>query len=213
MWRRLLPLGVTLVLLVWLAAQWMWGPPHYDPLLTGESGAAPAALDLPCVGNIITADEGLRDQTFAGAVILVCHHDQTGALGVVLNRVGERHVRSVVPHAPVEAGRARWGGPVGRGGGVVVYRDRDPAAEGEGEGLRFTTAALEVAFPAVGWARAPRVAWEDVVAVFVGHAGWGPAQLEAEVEGGAWVLTDEPALAMIRDPGRRLRVRPSTAAP
>jgi putative transcriptional regulator len=182
-----LPLLVAAVVCGLLVVAWAFGEPELAPL------GVPAlpALDAPCVGNVIAADPALTDRNFAGASIVLCWHDETGALGFILNRPLDLHVRSMLPDAPLGMGRLRLGGPLGKGQGAVLYR-----RDGE---LRFTTAELRAPFPSTGWARPTTVAWEDVLLVASGYAGWAPDQLEAEVEGGAWTLMDvEPERVLQR---------------
>ena len=48
--------------------------------------------------------------------------------------------------------------------------------------------------------------------VFAGYAGWGPGELQAEIEEGAWyVLTGEPTDAFLAEPKRLLGSRYSGA--
>ena len=48
-------------------------------------------------GQLLIAGPSLWDPNFRRAVVLVGHHDEEGALGVVLNRSFDVPVREVVP--------------------------------------------------------------------------------------------------------------------
>ena len=126
------------------------------------------------------------DPNFRRAVVLVGHHDEEGAVGVVLNRSLEVAVAEAVPPlaelvAPGEPLFA--GGPVEPGGIVVVADFVDP------------NRAELLAFETIGFL--PPETDDDVATtirrarVFAGYAGWGPGQLEAEMEQGGWI--PEPA--------------------
>jgi putative transcriptional regulator len=168
------------------AVTWVWalGEPEPRPmLLPGASQAVLPPVDEHCMDQVLVADSALTDPAFVDAAVLICHHQRDGALGFILNRPAAVLARHVVGFGPLSWGLARLGGPLSGHQGALVYR-RD--AE-----LRFTTAAPWTGFPFTGWLLAPAVEEEEVEAVFVGHAGWGPGQLEEEVLAGVWTLSPD----------------------
>lgn len=137
-------------------------------------------------GHLLIAGAGLWDPNFRRAVVLVGHHDDEGAVGVVLNRVTEVSVGVAVPALAslVPDGDPLFiGGPVQPQSAVVVADFEEPDK------------ADVVAFGSVGFL--PDEADSDTVGgirrarVFAGYAGWGPGQLDAELEEGSWIA--EPA--------------------
>lgn len=139
-------------------------------------------------GQLLIAGPNLLDPNFQRTVVLVVEHTDEGALGLVLNRPSESTVGEAVPELDglVQADEQMFiGGPVAPSGVIVLaqFADPDPAAllSFENVGLLRTDASLEDP-PAVLDARA-----------FAGHSGWGPHQLDAELELGGWIL--EPATA------------------
>jgi putative transcriptional regulator len=137
-------------------------------------------------GKLLIAGPELWDPNFRRTVVLVGHHDEEGAVGVVLNRASEVSVEDAAPPlAPIVEPRAPLflGGPVEPSAAVVL-------ADFEDAGL-----ARVIAFGSIGFLPEEVEAGEsDAVRrarVFAGHAGWGPGQLEAEVEEGSWIV--EPA--------------------
>jgi putative transcriptional regulator len=133
-------------------------------------------------GQLLVAAPALLDPNFLRTVILIAEHSEEGALGVVLNRPSEATVGDVVPDLgtvvdfdePVFAG-----GPVQPGGVIVLAEFDDPADAAlpiDGD-LGFV--ALESDLDALGsGTRRARA--------FAGHAGWGPGQLDGELEEEAW---------------------------
>ena len=115
--------------------------------------------------------------------MLVVEHSEEGALGVVLNRPSE----TTVGEAVSELGQLLdvddplyVGGPV-QPSALIVLAEFD----------RPDAAAL-LAFENVG-VLAGDAADDPVLGVrrsrgFVGHAGWGPGQLDSEMERGDWIL-------------------------
>src|SRR6266511_1494681 len=115
-------------------------------------------------GHLLIAGADLWDPNFRRTVVLIGHHDDEGAVGVVLNRATEVPVSEA---APPLADLVSAGDPLFIGGPVP------PQA-----------AVVEADGDTIGGIRKARV--------FAGHAGWGPGQLEAELEEGSWIV--EPAL-------------------
>lgn len=137
-------------------------------------------------GHLLIAGAGLWDPNFRRSVVLVGHHDEDGAVGVVLNRVTEVAVNVAVPPLAelVEPGERLFiGGPVQPRSAVVVADFEDPE---RADVLALGTIGFlpeEVGPDQVGGIRRARV--------FAGYAGWGPGQLEAELEEDSWIV--EPA--------------------
>jgi putative transcriptional regulator len=135
-------------------------------------------------GQLLIAGPTLVDPHFWRAVVLVIEHSDEGAFGLVLNRPSETTVADAVPQLAglVELGDDVFvGGPVQASAVIVLARFEDP-----GE------AAL-IAFDDVGVLGIGEGADEVEVDVregraFVGHAGWGPGQLDSELERGDWIL-------------------------
>lgn len=137
-------------------------------------------------GKLLIAGPSLLDPNFWRTVVLVIEHTEEGALGLVLNRPSETTVGEAVPQLEelVDLEEQLFiGGPVQPSAVIVLGEFEDP-----------TDAAL-LAFDDVGvlGTGSPE---ESAVGLrsgraFVGHAGWGPGQLDSEIERDDWIL--EPA--------------------
>jgi putative transcriptional regulator len=138
-------------------------------------------------GQLLVAGPALLDPNFWRTVVLIVEHNDDGALGLVLNRPSETSVGEAVPQLSelLDPGQDLFiGGPVQPSAVIVLAEFVDP-----------TDAAL-IAFDDVG-VLGTGPAEEQLTAgiragrAFLGHAGWGPAQLDGELERGDWIL--EPA--------------------
>ena len=122
-------------------------------------------------GRLLVATPLILDPNFVHTVVYLYAHDaDQGAAGVVLNRPSDEPVidhlpdwRSTVAAPPV----VFWGGPVATDSGLIVMSQDGDITLADGlepppEGVRAR--------------------------LFVGQAGWGPGQLEAELAEGAWVV-------------------------
>ena len=141
-------------------------------------------------GHLLIATPAMADPRFAQSVIYVCAHTPEGAMGIVVNRSLEQpsfddllRQLEVTPVPPARRIRLCAGGPVDSGRGFVLH-----TADWTGEGsLRVTdrvalTASLDV-LKAIAEGGGPR---EGILAL--GYAGWGPGQLDAEIQHNAWLM-------------------------
>lgn len=136
-------------------------------------------------GQLLISAGGLYDPNFRHTVVLIGEHGQEGAVGVVLTRPLELTVEQAVPMLAdlVEPGeRLFQGGPVEPNQAVLLAEVADPSLVDVpvfGSVGFLTDEVPSDVRPAVRRAR-----------VFVGHAGWGPGQLEAELEGDSWIIEE-----------------------
>ena len=137
-------------------------------------------------GHLLIAGPTLWDPNFRRTVLLIGHHDDEGAVGVILNRASETTVAEAVPPlgSLVPADDPVFlGGPVQPGAAVVLADFVDPSVA---DFLAFDTIGFLPSETQLGIEGAVRRA-----RVFAGYAGWGPGQLEAEIDEDSWVV--EPA--------------------
>lgn len=159
-------------------------------------------------GRLLVATPALADPNFDRAVVLLLDHDEEGSLGVVLNRPTPVDVADILQAwagLAGEPGVVFQGGPVSLDAalGVAVVPGGTSGDDGP-LGWRRVRGAIglvdletppELLAPAVGSLR-----------IFAGYAGWGPGQLEDELEEGAWyVVESEPGDISSPDPERLWR--------
>ena len=152
-------------------------------------------------GQLLIAGPQLVDPNFWRTVVLVVEHSEEGAFGLVLNRPSETSVGEAVPEleALVEADEPLFiGGPVQPSTVVTVgrFHDIDEAA-----------LAAFADIGVLGTGGPPIEELADRVAgarAFVGHSGWGPGQLEAELETGDWILEEARPQDVFSDSPREL---------
>jgi putative transcriptional regulator len=140
-------------------------------------------------GKLLLASPTMTDPNFARSVVLIAEHTEEGAMGLVLNRPAETTVAEAVPDlawlAPDDA-NVYVGGPVAETAVIVLAEFDRPDLAGAivEDDLGFIGADADDAERLDGAIRRARV--------FAGHAGWGPGQLEDELEEEAWII--EPPL-------------------
>lgn len=176
--------------------------------------------EVPRPGQLLLAAPTLPEP-FDRAVVFVIEHDESGALGVILNTPSTLEVADILPqwHALVAGdGVVHSGGPValdtalGLGAlQVGVFADTEPDGFRRVAG-RVGLIDLDADADRVGEFLAG-------MRVFAGYAGWSPGQLDAEIAEGSWVVVDpvDPAGEVFAAGGeeqwlRIVKAQPGTVA-
>jgi len=145
-------------------------------------------------GQLLISSPILHDPNFRRTVVLMTHHDDEGAMGLVLSRPSEVLVADAVPElADLPADEVVYvGGPVQPEAVVVLVEHEDeppdmPPIVGR---VAFMQAEADVDELDVVRAR-----------VFAGYSGWGAGQLEAEIDESSWIVVPaEPDDVFAPDP-------------
>jgi putative transcriptional regulator len=155
----------------------------------------PSFLD----GQFLIAMPNVEESTFSKAVVYLCAHSEDGAMGLIINKpmaqltfrellvqldIVEEDDRIQLPPATASM-RVHRGGPVETGRGFVLHTS-DYHLENStlpiDEGISLT-ATLEV-LKAIADGRGPEHAM-----LALGYAGWGPGQLESEIQANGWLTS------------------------
>jgi len=138
-------------------------------------------------GKLLVSSPALVDPNFRKTVVLVAHHDDEGAIGLVLSRPSEVAAAEAVPALdglPGAADPVFVGGPVQPEAFMAVAQFDD-----------VTDAAAPI-FDDVGFMPAeaePEALSIRRLRLFAGYAGWGPGQLEAELSEPTWIVVGAEA--------------------
>jgi len=140
-------------------------------------------------GQLLVAMPNMRDPRFEKTVIYMCVHNAEGAVGLVLNRQIESitfpdllrqlniDTGDDAPELPIH-----FGGPVETGRGFVLhssdYGQSGTIMVGDLIGLTATVDILKD----MAAHRGPRSSM-----LALGYAGWGPGQLDSEIQQNAWL--------------------------
>jgi putative transcriptional regulator len=134
----------------------------------------------------------LADPNFKRTVVLLCKHNEDGALGVIVNRpliTSGRVVVNLEPPVSTERDLEVWvGGPVEPQRSWILVGDESLDVE--------SFAAVRIA-PGLHLSTSPDLLRRLLqpnppprARLIVGYSGWGPGQLEAELQASAWLLSD-----------------------
>ena len=152
---------------------------------TEAEGPAPGFL----TGQLLIAMPSMTSGPFAQSVIYICAHTPEGAMGIVVNQPLEApsfddllRQLDIVPVPPARRIQLCSGGPVDNARGFVLH-----TADWTGDGSLQVdselalTASLDV-LKAIAGGGGPR---HGLLAL--GYAGWGPGQLEEEIQQNSWL--------------------------
>ena len=146
-------------------------------------------------GKLLVSSPSLVDPNFRKTVVLVAHHDDDGAMGLVLSRPSTVSAVDAVPlleGLPGSDDPVFVGGPVQPEAFMVLaeFEDVDEAAAPIMNGLGFMPADT-----------APDDLSIKRMRLFAGYSGWGAGQLEAELAEPSWIVVDaETDDAFAEDP-------------
>ena len=134
----------------------------------------------------------LLDPNFSRTVVLLCKHNEDGALGLVVNRPIDMTLKALFERLSLQMADKKsadrpiyFGGPVQTDRGFVLH---EPAGNWQSTlrvrdviGLTTSKDILE----AVGRGEGPQR-----MLVTLGYAGWSPGQLEHELSQNAWLTVE-----------------------
>ncbi len=146
-------------------------------------------------GQLLIAMPSMTDPRFERAVIYLCAHSSDGAMGIridqaaprltfadVLARLELRPEGATLP-PPADRIMVHNGGPVETGRGFVLHT-ADYVSDGSTlviGGDVCLTATIEILRAIVAGAGPKRAL------LALGYAGWGPGQLESEIQANGWL--------------------------
>ena len=163
----------------------------------GKEAPKPSTGDGYLGGQVLIAMPTLQDPRFARTVICLCAHSPDGAMGIVLNKPIDGmsfddllKQLELEPMPPQRRIRLYDGGPVEGGRGFVLHTtdwSNDQSLQVTDE--LALTASVDI-LKAIANGGGPR---QGILAL--GYAGWGPGQLEDEIQANSWLsVTPDEAL-------------------
>ncbi|MBI1788421.1 MAG: YqgE/AlgH family protein [Acidobacteria bacterium] len=179
--------------------RWLWIAAA-GALLGQRAPAQSTRVKDLAAGKFLVASRDLTDPNFAETVVLLVNYDENGAMGLIVNRRTRVPLSRVFDELKEAKGRAdpvHVGGPVSRTGVLALLRSRTKPEEARSvfaDVYMISTKTLLEQTLAAG-------AESSAFRVYLGYSGWGPGQLENEVELGGWhIFRGEAATVFDPDP-------------
>ena len=159
-------------------------------------------------GQLLIAMPQMEDPRFEHSVVyLFSHSEEEGAMGIIINKTieglteGELFAHLKIEGNAVSPQPVHFGGPVDSELGFVLHSPeyREEGTVGIGDDFALTT-SFDV-LRAMSKGEGPR---RNLLAL--GYAGWGPGQLEAEIQANGWlVVAADTDLVFAADDGGKWR--------
>ncbi len=145
--------------------------------------------------QFLIAMPGMGDDTFSGAVVYLCEHNENGALGLVINKPIDIKLKNLFQKVDLSLDSEElaeqpvfYGGPVQTERGFVLHEKQgdEPVYSSTLSipgGLEMTTSkdVLEALSQGAGPRR---------LLVTLGYSGWAAGQLEDELGRNGWLTVD-----------------------
>lgn len=147
----------------------------------------PGAPPTRTRNRLLVSVPALPDDNFDRTVVYMIDHEDSGAIGVVLNRPTGSEVPEELRIGPAWASPpvVFSGGPVSPEAVIMLGRRQLGARQRGASAVGGTVAVLSAD------AVADRdVEGVDLLRAYAGYAGWGPSQLDGELSAGVWVVLD-----------------------
>ncbi len=140
-------------------------------------------------GQLLVAMPQMQDPRFARTVIYLCAHTPEGAMGLVVNRLVQSitfpDLLEQLGVEPAIAGseiRVHFGGPVESGRGFVLH-----TADYKREGTLPINSSIALTATVDILRDIARGTGPRQRLLALGYAGWGPGQLDAEIQANGWL--------------------------
>jgi putative transcriptional regulator len=157
-----------------------------------SDGETDGGIGESLAGRFIMAMPDSECKIFARSLVLVFEHTEKGAMGLIVNRVSGTSCEDLVEQlqisdmkVPASSVSVYSGGPVEQGRGFVLhgedYEKESTAKIGSGVSLTATIDVVHDIFRGEG----PK----DFLLI-LGYAGWGPLQLDGELQSNVWLHTE-----------------------
>lgn len=160
-------------------------------LIVGVTGGPVVAAES-MVGRLLVAQPSLEDPNFSESVVLIIRHGDGGAFGLIINRFVEfRAPQEILALFSEEAPESDVSVAVHIGGSVqpattlVLHSAEFQMDRTDRVDTLFAVSPTVDTLIATVRGKGP-----TEMRIFFGYAGWGPGQLEQEIDAGSWALID-----------------------
>ncbi len=142
----------------------------------------------PAIGRFLISEPFMSDQNFQRSVVLLVEHSQEGSLGFVISRQLDLTLDQLIEGLPNFQAPVFMGGPVEQNTLHYVHRlgttfpNSHEVSRGVFWGGDFEKVKEHI--------QLNLISAEDIL-FFVGYSGWGPGQLNNELEQKSWIVAPE----------------------
>ncbi|MBT1701837.1 YqgE/AlgH family protein [Chryseosolibacter indicus] len=141
---------------------------------------------IPERGRLLISEPFLPDPNFERTVVLLCEHNADGSFGFVLNKPSVLKVNEVMEDLTGMENLVYVGGPVQQDTLHFIHRN----VRIENDVVITDNVFWGGDFESLLTMCDTRQLSSDDIRFFLGYSGWGPGQLESELEQESWIVCD-----------------------
>ena len=145
--------------------------------------------------NFLVATGKMRDPRFANTVIVMLKNDKSGSFGLVINKpLGFIPLGSLINKVEDQSSKQNelynvkvpiyWGGPVEENI-ILVLHSKEYQVENTKKYKDISVSSGYKILLEIADEKGPKKSL-----ILIGHSGWGSGQLEGEMEGEGWILSE-----------------------
>jgi putative transcriptional regulator len=145
--------------------------------------------------NFLVATGKMRDPRFANTVIVMLKNDESGSFGLVINKpLGFIPLGSLINKVENQSSKQNelynvkvpiyWGGPVEENI-ILVLHSKEYRVENTKKYKDISVSSGYKILLEIADEKGPKKSL-----ILIGHSGWGSGQLEGEMEGEGWILSE-----------------------
>ena len=145
--------------------------------------------------NFLVATDKMRDPRFANTVIVMLKNDESGSFGLVINKpLGFIPLGSLINKVENQSSKQNelynakvpiyWGGPVEENI-ILVLHSKEYQVENTKKYKDISVSSGYKILLEIADEKGPKKSL-----ILIGHSGWGSGQLEGEMEGEGWILSE-----------------------
>jgi putative transcriptional regulator len=140
----------------------------------------------PEKGRLLISEPFLPDPNFERTVVLLCEHNEEGSFGFVLNKPSVLKINEVIEDIAAMETVVFVGGPVQQDTLHFIHRNVTISNATEIAGNVFWGGDFENVMSLLD---TKQISAADI-RFFLGYSGWGPGQLESELDQDSWIVCD-----------------------
>ncbi|MFT6834725.1 MAG: putative transcriptional regulator [Francisellaceae bacterium] len=139
--------------------------------------------------NFLVAMPSLNNSFFERAVIYICQHDESGAMGIIINRQISNEIDDLLTQLDIISSKSQdkvdlyLGGPVHQEHGFILHQ---PTEQEWDTSITMSNNVIITTSKDIIEAIIQGTGPENPI-IALGYAGWGQGQLESEIFDNAWI--------------------------
>ncbi|MBK8971743.1 MAG: YqgE/AlgH family protein [Hahellaceae bacterium] len=142
----------------------------------------------------------LRDQHFEGTITYICEHNESGAMGIVINKPMELRLSEILSQLDIDGSSLSQqvvytGGPMQSERGFVIHGDGSSWQSSLKVSEAMTVTTSRDILQAMASGEGPPKAL-----IALGYAGWSEGQLEQELANNYWITCEADARILFETP-------------